>query len=63
MNIEDQIMWNRANPVINYKQYTPEQLLEECAYLFCKIPNKKYKPKKFKDTYELVSAIEKYLKS
>jgi len=37
-------------------------LLEECLYLLNEIPNKKYKPKSFKDNYELASAIGKYLK-
>jgi hypothetical protein len=39
-----------------------KNLLEECLYLLNEIPNKKYKPKSYKDSYELASVISKYLK-
>lgn len=37
-------------------------LLEECLYLLNKIPNRKYRPKSFSNTYELASKISEYLK-
>lgn len=42
--------------------YETKKLLEECLYLLNEIPNKKYKPKTFKDSYELASEINKLLK-
>lgn len=40
-----------------------KKLLEECLYLLNEIPNRKYKPKGFTDSYELASEINKFLKS
>ena len=38
-------------------------LLQECLYLLNKVPNRKYRPKSFKDSYAICSAIEKHLKT
>lgn len=38
-------------------------LLQECLYLLNKVPNRKYRPKSFKESYDLCSAIEKHLKT
>ena len=37
-------------------------LLEEADYFLCMVPNKKYKTRTTKDSYELESMIRKFLK-
>ena len=38
-------------------------LLQECLWLLNKIPNRKYRPKGYKTSYDVCSAIEKHLKT
>lgn len=61
-------LYNKYNPKdevkekSNFDENNGLDLLRECLYLLNEIPNKKYKPKSYKDSYELASVIEKYIK-
>ena len=48
----------------NYKEQCKEAsiLLDECLHLLNQIPNRRYRPKSSKNTYELASKIQNYLK-